>query len=136
MGQSILPDKNSCVSISVLLETVYPNSRLETNFSRYSLLISPTALAILRGNPASKIKTWQLTRNWRGVPLETLEIVVNLIANTRTTTRLEVHAWLDEKIYQKVKEISDEELKTVKIFRNKFHGEWNFEIHPAKTAIR
>jgi len=77
-----------------------------------------------------------ITRNWRGVPLETLEIVVNLIANTRTTTGLEVHAWLDEKTYQKAKEISDEELETVKIFRNTFHGEWNYEIHPAKTAIR
>ena len=40
-----------------------------------------------------------ITRNWRGVPLETLEIVVNLIAATRTTTGLEVHAWLDEKDY-------------------------------------
>ena len=39
-----------------------------------------------------------ITRNWRGVPLESLEIVVNLIAATRTTTGLEVHAWLDEKI--------------------------------------
>ena len=38
--------------------------------------------------------------------------------------------------YEKAKEISDEELGTVKIFRNKFHGEWNYEIHPVKTGIR
>ncbi len=38
-----------------------------------------------------------ITRNWQGVPLETLEVVVNLIGSTRTREGLEVHAWLDEK---------------------------------------
>ena len=42
-----------------------------------------------------------ITRNWRGVPLETREIVVSSIRNTRTESGLEVHAWLDEKIYEK-----------------------------------
>lgn len=77
-----------------------------------------------------------ITRNWRGVPLETLEIVVNLISNTRTTTGLEVHAWLDEKNYPKAKEVNLEDLENVKILRNKFHGEWNYEIHPTKPQIR
>lgn len=77
-----------------------------------------------------------ITRNWRGVPLETLEIVVNLISNTKTSTGLEVHAWLDEKNYPKAKEVSAEDLENVKIVRNKFHGEWNYEIHPIKHAIR
>ena len=77
-----------------------------------------------------------ITRNWRGVPLETLEIVVNLISNTRTETGLEVHAWLDEKDYPKAKEICEEELASVKIIRNKFHGEWNYEIHPNKLRMR
>jgi transposase len=77
-----------------------------------------------------------ITRNWRGVPLETLEIVVNLISNTRTETGLEVHAWLDEKDYPKAKEVCEEELASVKLIRNKFHGEWNYEIHPNKSRIR
>jgi hypothetical protein len=77
-----------------------------------------------------------ITRNWRGVPFETLEIVVNLISNTRTETGLEVHAWLDEKDYPKAKEICEEELASVKIIRNKFHGEWNYEIHPNKLRMR
>jgi transposase len=77
-----------------------------------------------------------ITRNWRGVPLETLEIVVNLISNTRTETGLEVHAWLDEKNYPKAKEVYEEELASVKIIRNKFHGEWNYEIQPNKPCIR
>ena len=71
-----------------------------------------------------------ITRNWRGVPLESLEIVVNLIAATRTTTGLEVHAWLDEKDYPPKIKVSDEELASVNIHRNSFHGEWNYEIRP------
>lgn len=71
-----------------------------------------------------------ITRNWQGIPLETLEIVVNLIGNTRTREGLEVHAWLDEREYQKSRKISDEELLDVKIKRNKFHGEWNYTILP------
>lgn len=77
-----------------------------------------------------------ITRNWQGVPLETLEIVVNLISNTRTATGLEVHAWLDEKDYPKAKQVCEEELASVKIIRNRFHGEWNYEIHPNKSRIR
>lgn len=71
-----------------------------------------------------------ITSNWRGEPLETAEIVVESIARTTTETGLEVHAWLDEKTYAKGRKVSDEELAECKIKRNKFHGEWNYEIHP------
>jgi len=71
-----------------------------------------------------------ITRNWRGVPLETLEIVVNLIAATRTRTGLGVHAWLDEKDYPPKIKVGDVELEAVNIHRNEFHGEWNYEIRP------
>lgn len=71
-----------------------------------------------------------ITRNWRGVPLETLEIVVNLISATKTETGLEVHAWIDAKEYETKKEVDEEELRQVNIVRNKFHGEWNYEIKP------
>jgi len=71
-----------------------------------------------------------ITRNWRGVPLETLEIVVNLIAAPHTTTGLEVHAWLDEKDYPLKIKVSNAELEFVHIHRNTFHGERNYEIRP------
>ena len=71
-----------------------------------------------------------ITRNWRGVPLESLEIVVNLIGSTRTKEGLEVHAWLDEREYQKSRKVSNEQLLNVKIQRNEFHGEWNYTILP------
>lgn len=71
-----------------------------------------------------------ITRNWQGVPLETLEIVINLIGSTRTKEGLEVHAWLDEQQYQKAKTVSDTQLSEVRIRRDLFHGEWNYKILP------
>ena len=71
-----------------------------------------------------------ITRNWQGTPLETLEIVVESIGATTTETGLEVHAWIDEGTYEKGKKVSDEELAECNIKRHKYHGEWNYEIHP------
>ena len=71
-----------------------------------------------------------ITRNWQGVPLETLEIVVNLIGSATTRQGLEVHAWLDRKKYEKGRKVTNDEIAEVHIKRNKFHGEWNYEIHP------
>jgi hypothetical protein len=71
-----------------------------------------------------------ITRNWQGRPLETLEVVVESIGATTTETGLEIHAWLDEASYEKGRKISDEELAECNIKRNKYHGEWNYEIHP------
>jgi hypothetical protein len=65
-----------------------------------------------------------ITRNWQGVPLETMEIVVSLIGSTQTKEGLEVHAWLDEAHYQKAKTITDAQLSEVRIRRDTFHGEW------------
>ena len=75
-----------------------------------------------------------ITRNWRGIPLETLEVVVNLIGATRTEEGLEVHAWLDGKKYEKGLKVNDADLAEVCIKRNKFHGDWNYEIHPRQSV--
>jgi transposase len=72
-----------------------------------------------------------ITRNWQGVPLETLEVVVESIAATTTETGLEVHVWVDENSYEKGRKVSDEKLAECNIKRNEFHGEWNYEIHPS-----
>jgi hypothetical protein len=71
-----------------------------------------------------------ITRNWRGTPLETLEVVVESIGATTTETGLEVHAWLDESTYEKGRKVSDQELAECTIKRHAYHGEWNYEIHP------
>ena len=73
-----------------------------------------------------------ITRNWGGEPLETAAVVVEAIARTTTETGLEVHAWMDENTYVKGRKVSDEELTECKIKRHRFHGEWNYEIHPRK----
>ena len=71
-----------------------------------------------------------ITRNWQGVPLESHEIVVNLIGSTKTEEGLEVHAWLDKSRYEKSKKVSDDRLAEIQIKRNTFHGEWNYQILP------
>ena len=71
-----------------------------------------------------------ITRNWRGVPLETHETVVKLISSTKTAEGLEVHCWLDRQDYQTGRKVRDEELQAVRLKKNLFHGEWNYEIMP------
>ncbi|MGL4465093.1 MAG: ISAzo13-like element transposase-related protein, partial [Planctomycetia bacterium] len=73
-----------------------------------------------------------ITRNWRGRPLETLEVVVESIGATTTQTGLEVHAWLDAAAYEKGRKISDRELAECRLKPNSFHGEWNYELHPRR----
>lgn len=71
-----------------------------------------------------------ITRSWRGTPLESHQVVVNLIGSTRTNEGLEVHCRLDENDYPKGRKTSDAEMSELKIKRNAFHGDWNYEIRP------
>jgi hypothetical protein len=71
-----------------------------------------------------------ITRNWRGRPLTSRAVVVNLIGNTRTAAGLEIQAELDESEYATGIKVTDEELAEVRIKRNVFHGEWNYTILP------
>jgi hypothetical protein len=71
-----------------------------------------------------------VTRNWQGQPLESFEIVVNLIGSTTTETGLKVYAELDLSTYEKGRKISDEEFATVNLTPDRFHGEWNYVIRP------
>jgi transposase len=71
-----------------------------------------------------------ITQNWRGKPLRSFQTIVNLIAATTTTTGLKVHAELNTEAYQAGIKISDQELALVNIRRDKFHGDWNYEIQP------
>jgi len=71
-----------------------------------------------------------ITRNWRGRPLTSRAVVVNLIGATRTEAGLEIHAELDENQYPTGIKVTDEELAEVRLKKNKFHGEWNYTIEP------
>jgi transposase len=71
-----------------------------------------------------------ITLNWRGRPLISHEVIVNLIADTRTTKGLRVRAALDAKRYVTGKKVTDEEMAALRIARAAFHGEWNYTISP------
>ena len=72
-----------------------------------------------------------ITKNWRGKPLTSLQVVVNLIANTRTEKGLTVKCELDKGSYEKGKVVTDEELSEINIKRDEFHGERNYTISPS-----
>jgi hypothetical protein len=72
----------------------------------------------------------QITQNWRGRPLVSREVVVNLIASTTTTTGLKVRAALDEGRYPTGIEITDEQFDSIHLEKDDFHGEWNYKILP------
>lgn len=72
----------------------------------------------------------RITQNWRGRPLVSHEVVVNLIAATRTTTGLRVACQLDTNTYPTGVKVSDAELAQVNLHRHMFHGEWNYVIKP------
>jgi hypothetical protein len=74
-----------------------------------------------------------ITQNWRGKPLVTREVIVQLIANTTTTTGLTVPCRLDQNAYQKGIKVSDAEMATLNITQADFHGEWNHTIAPRNT---
>lgn len=69
-----------------------------------------------------------ISMNWRGQPLVSREVIVNLIAATTTTTGLRIEAELDTNDYPKGVKVSDEELAKVTIKRSRFHGDWNYRI--------
>ena len=73
-----------------------------------------------------------ITKNWRGRPLTSYQVIVELISNTTTEAGLIVKAAIDTTDYKTGVKISDEELAKVNIRRAQFHGEWNYTIIPRK----
>lgn len=71
-----------------------------------------------------------ISQNWRGKPLISHEVIVQLIGATTTTSGLDVHGRLDENRYPKGIKISDAEMSVINIVRDAFHGEWNYTIAP------
>ncbi len=75
-----------------------------------------------------------ITQNWRGRPLVSREVVVNLIGNTTTAAGLRIHAQLDDNTYPAGIKVSDQELAALAIERDVFHGEWNDRLKPRRQA--
>jgi hypothetical protein len=71
-----------------------------------------------------------ISSNWRGEPLRDYETIVGLIANTTTAKGLTVRCRLDRRRYPAGRKVSDEDMATVNLTPQSFHGEWNYLIRP------
>jgi hypothetical protein len=76
-----------------------------------------------------------ITMNWRGQPLVSHEVMINLIANTRTRSGLQVRAELDPATYPKGVKVTDEEFKAIHLEPDPFHGDWNYAILPTSPHL-
>jgi transposase len=76
-----------------------------------------------------------ISQNWRGKPLISHQVIVNLISSTTTRKGLLVKCALDTNKYPKGIKITDKELKQVNITRDEFHGEWNYTIKPSNGTV-
>jgi hypothetical protein len=73
-----------------------------------------------------------ISQNWRGRPMTSLAVIVSLIAGTKTKSGLRVRCELDTGLYPKGQKISDEQMADLSTKMDKFHGEWNYTIHPRR----
>jgi hypothetical protein len=71
-----------------------------------------------------------ISKNWRGRPLISLALIVNLIGSTKIGDGNKVECVIDRHKYERGIEISDEEFDAINIKHHKFHGEWNYKIMP------
>jgi len=71
-----------------------------------------------------------ISRNWRGRPLLTHATIVNLIGATKTQTGLTVRCELDRRAYAKNVKVSDEQMRSINLVPDAFHGDWNYRIRP------
>ncbi len=73
-----------------------------------------------------------ISTNWRGQPLVSLAVIVNLIGATRTAAGLRVRCELDRGAYPKGRDITDAQMATLNLEPHRFHGDWNYTIHPRR----
>jgi transposase len=71
-----------------------------------------------------------ISQNWRGKPLVSHEVIINLIAATTTRTGLSVQCQLDTNTYPLGVKVSDDTMAAINLQRDEFHGEWNYTIQP------
>ncbi len=71
-----------------------------------------------------------ITKNWRGRPLISYEVIIKLISSTKTNTGLEVDCELDTNKYETGIKISDKQMEEIDMVKSSFHGEWNYTIFP------
>ena len=76
----------------------------------------------------------RISQNWRGKPLVSHQVIINLIAATTTKTGLRVKSVLDKNLYPKGVKVSDKQMEEINLQRDDFHGEWNYTIPPKSRS--
>ena len=71
-----------------------------------------------------------ISNNWRGRPLLTHATIVKLISNTRTSTGLKVRCMLDQRRYPKEVKVTDDQMASIRLRPDAFHGDWNYSVQP------
>src|ERR1700676_4955747 len=71
-----------------------------------------------------------ISQNWRGKPLISHQVIIDLIAATTTTTGLTVKSKIDPNFYEKGLKVSDQQMAELQLQREKFHGDWNYKLLP------
>ena len=71
-----------------------------------------------------------ISQNWRGKPLISHQVIIDLIASTTTTTGLTVKSKLDTNIYEQGLKVSDQQMAELQLRKEKFHGDWNYRLLP------
>jgi transposase len=74
-----------------------------------------------------------ISMNWKGQPLVSLDVIINLIGNTTSQTGLKVYAVEDRNSYPTGRKISDGEMKKLNIYHGDTLGKWNYTIKPRET---
>ena len=77
-----------------------------------------------------------ISMNWQAQPLVSYRVIVDLIGATTTTTGLSVRCELDSTVYAKGIVVSDQDMASLNITRDEFHGEWNYTLHPSHKSDR
>lgn len=95
-------------------------------------------------DPATLFSKWNkiehrmfsfIAMNWRGQPLRSHEIIVNLIASTTTSQGLRIGCELDPGKYPLGIKVLDEEMEILNLRRHAFHGEWNYSLEPENAQV-
>jgi len=71
-----------------------------------------------------------ISKNWRGKPLVSLEVIVSLIANTTTAAGLKIKCAVDDNNYETGIKVTDEEISELNLVPDQYHGEWNYRLFP------
>lgn len=85
---------------------------------------------ITKWNKIEQRAIYHFAYSWKGLPPTSMEVVIESIGHMKTKPEKEIHVWVEERFRAKEQQVSNAELAECHIVDNKFHGDWNYEIHP------